>query len=419
MKNNSFLKIFLGGALLLLALVALAARPNALAKTAAAWPTLQLQPVANGFLRPIYITHANDASGRLFVVEQDGLIRILHTDGSVVATPFLDISGRVHSPAHGGGNEQGLLGLAFPPDYTHKGHFYVYYTNQDGNNQVARFRLTADPNIADAASEEPVLLLEHPGHENHNGGQLAFGADGYLYIGTGDGGGGGDPDGNAQNPASLLGKILRIDVEYSVPSAPPYAMYLPCLQKGEGQGQNTAYRIPPDNPFVGQPGYREEIWALGMRNPWRFSFDRQTHDLYIGDVGQNAYEEVDFQPASSAGGENYGWNVMEASHCYNAATCDSTGLTPPVTEYDHSLGCSITGGYVYRGAAYPALQGIYLYADYCSGKVWGLQNDGGWQFQKLLESGLSVSAFGEGESGELYLADLASGTIDQVTASAP
>jgi len=425
MKIPPFLKILLGSVLMLLvALAVMAAQPraradspaaqlNAQAEILAAWPTIQLQPVADGFLRPVYITHADDGSGRLFVVEQDGLIRILHTDGSITPTPFLDISSRVLSPANGGGNEQGLLGLAFPPGYAQKGHFYVYYTNQDGNNLVARFRLTGDPDLANPASEEQILLLEHPGASNHNGGQIVFGADGYLYIGTGDGGGGGDPHGNAQNPASLLGKILRIDVEYSTPTA-DYATYLPCLQKGEGQGQNAPYLIPADNPFVGQAGYREEIWALGLRNPWRFSFDRQTHDLYIGDVGQDVYEEIDYQPASSSGGENYGWNVMEGSHCYNAATCDTTGKVLPITEYDHSQGCSITGGYAYRGSTYPAMQGIYIYADYCSGKVWGLQNDGGWQSLKLLESGLSVSSFGEGESGELYLTDLAGG-VYQVT----
>ena len=423
MKIYSSLKILLGSLLILLVvLVALIARPlvlagnpaqpDAQALLAAGFPQIQLQPVAVGFQRPSYLTHAGDGSGRLFVVEQDGLIRILHTDGSITPTPFLDISSRVRSPADGGGDEQGLLGLAFPPGYAQKGHFYVYYTNQDGNNLVVRFRLTGNPDVADPTSEEQILLLEHPGAPNHNGGQLNFGADGYLYIGTGDGGGGGAP--NAQNPASLLGKILRIDVEYATPTA-MYSTYLPCLGKGEGPGQDAAYRIPPDNPFVGQAGYREEIWALGLRNPWRFSFDRQTHDLYIGDVGQNTYEEIDFQPAGSTGGENYGWNVLEGNHCYNAATCDSTGKTPPVTEYDHSLGCSVTGGYAYRGTAYPAMQGIYFYADYCSGRLWGLQNNGVWQSMLLLESGRSVSSFGEGESGELYLVDLWNGSIYQVT----
>jgi glucose/arabinose dehydrogenase len=425
MKKHAVIKITWGGILLMLALFAITARsgvlagnnpaqPDVQALLAAGFPQIQLQPLAGGFQRPVYITHAGDGSGRLFVVEQDGRIRILHTDGSITPTPFLDITSRVRSPADGGGNEQGLLGLAFPPGYAQKGHFYVYYTNQDGNNLVVRFGLTGNPDVADPASEEQILLLEHPGASNHNGGQIAFGADGYLYIGTGDGGGGGDPNGNAQNPASLLGKILRIDVEYSTPTA-AYSTYLPCLNKSEGQVQNTAYRIPADNPFVGQTGYREEIWALGVRNPWRFSFDRQTHDLYIGDVGQNTYEEIDFQPASSSGGENYGWNVMEGNHCYNAATCDSTGMTPPVTEYDHSLGCSVTGGVAYRGTAYPAMQGIYFYADYCSGRIWGLQNNSGWQSLMLLDSSLSASSFGEGESGELYLADLSGGSIYQVT----
>ena len=425
MKKHALMKITWAGALLLLAVVAIAAGPRALAGDnpkapdaqallAAGFPQIQVQPFADGFQRPLYVTHAGDGSERLFVVEQDGLIRILHTDGSINATPFLDISGRVRSPAHNGGNEEGLLGLAFPPGYAQKGHFYVYYTNRDGNNLVARFRLTDDVDLADPASEEQILFLEHPDASNHDGGQIAFGVDGYLYIGTGDGGGGGDPHGNGQNPASLLGKILRIDVEFATPSS-DYSTYLPCMQKGEGQGQNAPYQIPPDNPFVGQAGYREEIWALGMRNPWRFSFDRQTHDLYIGDVGQNVWEEIDFQPASSAGGENYGWNVMEGSHCFNASTCNTSGKVLPVAEFDHTQGCSVTGGYVYRGAAYPALQGIYIYADYCSGFVWGLQNDGGWQSMKLLESGLHVSSFGESESGELYLTDLAGGEVFQVT----
>jgi glucose/arabinose dehydrogenase len=415
MKLTSLLKILLGSTVILLAMGAIATKPDARAAASIAWPTIQLQPVASGFQRPVFVGNAGDGSGRLFVVEQAGLIRILHTDGSIEPTPFLDITDRVRSPATGGGNEQGLLSVAFPPGYTKKGYFYVYYTRNDGNNQVARFNLSGDPNQADPASEVPILLLEHPGQENHNGGQLVFGPDGYLYIGTGDGGGGGDPYHNAQNPASLLGKILRIDVEFTIPTL-PYAQYLPCLQNGVGQNQGSvAYRIPPDNPFVNKPGYRGEIWAMGMRNPWRFSFDRQTHDLWIADVGQDKYEEVDFQPAASTGGENYGWNIMEGFHCYNATSCNSTGMTPPVVEYDHSQGCAISGGYMYRGATYPAMQGIYFYADYCSGKVWGLRNNGGWQSQKLLDSGLSVSSFGVSESGELYVADLASGAIDQVT----
>lgn len=417
MKLTSLLKILLGSAVVLLALAAVAAKPDARAGSSAAWPTIVLQQVAFGFVRPVFIGNAGDGSGRLFVVEQAGSIRILHTDGSIEPTPFLDITDRVRSPATGGGNEQGLLSIAFPPGYTQKGYFYVYYTRHDGNNQVSRFHLTGNPERADPASEEQILLLQHPGYANHNGGQLVFGPDGYLYIGTGDGGGGGDPNGNAQNPASLLGKILRIDVEYTIPT-PPYSEYLPCMQNGQGQGQtDAAYRIPPDNPFVNQAGYRGEIWAMGMRNPWRFSFDSQTHDLWIGDVGQDAYEEVDFQPAAISGGENYGWNVMEGLHCYHAATCDSTGMTPPIAEYSHSLGCSISGGYIYRGTAYPDLQGIYLYADYCSGRLWGIQNDGSWQSQKLLDTGLSVSSFGQSESGELYLANLSSGVIYHVTTS--
>jgi glucose/arabinose dehydrogenase len=417
MNKNPLLNSIAGVVLFLFAsLAVIAARPQAPAPKPAAWPTIQLQTVASGFERPVFVTNASDSSGRLFVVEQAGQIHILNSDGSITPIPFLDITDRVRSPANGGGNEQGLLGLAFPPGYTQKGHFYVYYTNLDGNNQVARFSLTGDPNVADPSSANLILLLEHPGASNHNGGQMAFSKDGYLYFGTGDGGGGGDPNKNAQNPASLLGKILRIDVEYSPPAA-SHQNYLPCIQNGTGSGQATNYAIPPDNPFVGKPGYRGEIWAMGLRNPWRFSFDRQTNDLFIGDVGQNAYEEIDFQPAASPGGENYGWNILEGNHCYNASTCDTTGMTSPVTEYDHSQGCSVTGGYIYRGASYPSMQGVYFYADYCSGKVWGLQHSGDWMSMPLLESGLSVSSFGESESGELYLTDLSGGVVYRVTAT--
>lgn len=414
MKKYTSLYTFLGSITLLLVLAAATSRPAARASSSLAWPTIQLQSLATGFQKPTFVGNAGDGSGRLFVVEQTGIIRILHTDGTVNPAPFLDISDRVLSPVVGGGSEEGLLSVAFPLDFAHKGHFYVYYTNLNGNNVVARFSLTSNPDVADPSSEDQILFLSHPSYQNHNGGQLAFGPDGYLYIGTGDGGGGGDPLHNAQNPASLLGKILRIDVEYTLPTA-SFQAYLPCIQNGPGQAVIGAYRIPPDNPFVITPGYRPEIWALGLRNPWRFSFDSQTHDLVIADVGQDLYEEVDFQPASSTGGQNYGWNVMEGFHCYNATSCDSTGMTPPVIEYDHSQGCSITGGYVYRGTAYPALQGIYLYSDYCSGKVWGLQHSGSWQTVKLLESGLHVSSFGVGENGEIYLADLSGGTIYHVT----
>jgi glucose/arabinose dehydrogenase len=381
-------------AVLLLALAALglsAARPAAPA--AAFLPPLapQAAPVVgavsylSGFTGPVHIANAGDGSGRLFVVEQRGRIRLIKDD-VLQAAPFLDITSRVT----GAGGEQGLLSVAFPPDYASSGHFYVYYNNTAGNIVVARYGLTSNPDAADPASEQVILPIAHPTYGNHNGGQMAFGADGYLYIATGDGGGGGDPSNNAQNHNSLLGKILRIDVESGVD---PYA-------------------VPPSNPYVGVSGYRGEIWALGLRNPWRFSFDRLTHDLYIADVGQGTYEEVDFQPAASPGGENYGWRIMEANACYNPSSCSSAGLTLPVTYYAHSLGCSVTGGMVYRGALFPGLQGYYFYGDYCSGRIWSLIQSGGtWQSELVLDTTFNISTFGEDEQGEVFFANLASGTL--------
>jgi len=259
----------------------------------------------------VQVTNARDGSGNLYVVEQGGRIRLVKK-GTLQAASFLDVSGRVLS-----GGEQGLLGLVFPPGYATKRYFYVNYTRTpDGSTVIARYRVTVDPDVADPASEEILLVIPQP-FANHNGGQIAFGPDGFFYIGMGDGGSGGDPDNNAQNPASLLGKMLRIDVE----SGPfPYA-------------------IPPSNPFVQAAGFRGEIWALGLRNPWRFSFDRQTGDLYVGDVGQGSFEEVDFQPAGSPGGENYGWRIMEGAHCFGDPACSQVGLALPVAEYDQGQGC--------------------------------------------------------------------------------
>jgi glucose/arabinose dehydrogenase len=347
------------------------------------WPQISITPVAGGFTRPVHITHAGDGSGRIFVVEQDGRIRVLD-NGVVLPTPFLDIASRVASVG-----EQGLLSVAFPPEYPAKRYFYVYYTPVPGDNTVvARYRVTADNNIADSTSETIVLRVAQP-FGNHNGGQLAFGPDGYLYIGKGDGGGGGDPLNSGQRTDTLLGKILRIDVESG---AAPYA-------------------IPPDNPFRGVAG-GEEIWALGLRNPWRFSFDRGTGDLYIGDVGQNLYEEIDFQPAGDNVGRNYGWNIMEGASCFGSATCSTAGLTLPVFVYDHSLGCSVTGGHVYRGAAFPSLQGIYLFGDYCSGRIWGLRRNGSaWDNTLLITPALNISTFGEDEEGNVYVANHANGEL--------
>ncbi len=382
---------------------------------AVTWPVITLTSVATGLSMPVHLTHAGDGSGRIFIVERAGRIRIL-SGGSILAAPFLDISSVVRDT----GSEQGLLSVAFPPDYATKGYFYVYYTDDRatnrGNNVVSRFHLGADANTADPTSEEPILTFLHPTYDNHNGGQLAFGPDGYLYIGTGDGGSGGDPGNNAQNTLSLLGKILRLDVgdrpRAPIPSPGPFVLYLPMVFNSN----SAPYVIPPSNPFFDNPAYRGEIWALGLRNPWRFSFDRATGDLVIADVGQSSREEVDYQPAASGGGENYGWRCKEGSLNYNfSGNCSSLTLVAPVAEYDHTLGCSITGGFVYRGPGNPLMQGVYFYSDYCSGRVWGLQRDGAtWVTSILLDSPYSVSTFGEDEAGNLYLASYGTGEIYKV-----
>lgn len=354
--------------------------------TFAAWPSLTFTAVVTGLSQPTHINDAKDGSGRLFITEQIGRIRIVH-QGMLVKEPFLDISSRVSCCG-----EQGLLSVAFPSNYAEHGHFYVNYTNSSGDTTVSRFRLNPKTNNADAASEEILLTIKQP-FANHNGGQLAFGPDNMLYIGMGDGGSAGDPFKHGQNPNSLLGKILRIDVA----------------------ANNGAYKIPPNNPFVNLPNWRGEIWAYGLRNPWRFSFDRQTGDLFIADVGQNNYEELDFQAAASQGGENYGWNITEGKHCFATATCDLTKLTLPIFEYDHQLGCSITGGFVYRGSDHANLQGIYLFGDACSGRVWGLrQTATGWENQQLTQTNYFISTFGEDEAGQVYVADHRSGTLYRI-----
>ena len=355
------------------------------------WPTLTFTPVANGLNQPTHITDAKDGSGRLFITEQVGRIRVVQ-QRVLVKTPFLDISSRVSCCG-----ERGLLSVAFPPNYVAKRHFYVSYTNLLGDSVISRFKLNPKNNSANPASEEILLTIKQP-FANHNGGLMAFGPDSLLYIGMGDGGSAGDPFKNGQNPASLLGKLLRLDVEANV----------------------SPYKIPPSNPFVNQPAWRGEIWAYGLRNPWRFSFDRQTGDLYIADVGQNNYEEVHVQSAASPGGENYGWNIMEGTHCYASATCNTTGLTLPVVEYDHQLGCSITGGFVYRGNETPTLQGIYLYGDACSGRIWGLQRTAsGWENKQLTQTSYFISTFGEDEVGRLYVADYQKGVIYHIGGAAP
>lgn len=338
--------------------------------------------------RPTHVTHAGDGSGRLFIVEQEGRIRI-RTGGNLLPVPFLDIRDRV-----GCCGERGLLSVAFPPSYREKRHFYVNYTDKRGDTIVARYRLSQDPDRGDPGSEEVVLKVEQP-FANHNGGQLAFGPDGYLYIGMGDGGSANDPFGNGQNMTKLLGKLLRIDVE----SGP------------------RPFSVPATNPFLNKGAIRPEIWASGLRNPWRFSFDRLNGDLYIADVGQNRFEEVNLQPASSRGGENYGWNITEGAHCFRTKSCDTAGHVLPVAEYGHDQGCSVTGGLVYRGKQFPSLQGVYVYGDYCTGAIWGLRGSGGrWSTIKLAVTGLSISTFGEDEGGELYVADHRSGGIFRLEA---
>jgi glucose/arabinose dehydrogenase len=348
---------------------------------------IELQQIATGFTRPVYLTHAGDGSGRLFVVEQAGIIKIVR-NGQTLTTPFLDIRDRIES-----GGEKGLLSVAFHPQYKENGRFFVNYTaRKEGilKTVIAEYRASpSNPDLADR-TEKIILEIEQP-FANHNGGLNKFGPDGFLYIGMGDGGAAGDPLNNGQDLGTLLGKMLRIDID----SGSPYA-------------------IPSDNPFVAKTNARGEIWAYGLRNPWRFSFDRCTGRLFAGDVGQNRIEEIDLIEK----GKNYGWRIMEGSQCYDPPTlCNTQGLELPIAEYDHSLGCSVTGGYVYRGTQYPALIGHYLFGDYCSGRIWSLTegSPGRWTMRQLIDSPLSISSFGEDEQGELYVVHYG-GAIYRVTA---
>ena len=321
------------------------------------------QPFVSGLQRPVDLQA--DGSGRLFVIEKVGRIRTIQ-NGQLLLTPFLDITDRVNNS----GNEMGLLGLAFHPAYSQNGFLYVNYTGRGGNTFISRFNASGDN--ADPNSEKILLTVDQP-FPNHNGGVLAFGPDGYLYAGLGDGGLGGDPFGNAQSLSTLLGKILRIDINNGDP-----------------------YAVPADNPFG------NEIWAYGLRNPWRMSFDSMTGDLYIADVGQGTWEEIDYLPAGSPGGTNFGWDFREGAHDYEGTA--PSGLVDPVAEYSHAEGgCSVTGGYVYRGAM-TEWNGIYLYGDYCTGFIWGLiRSNDGWQKQLLFDVDVTITSFGQDEAGEIYL----------------
>ena len=371
---------------------------------------IMLVPHTVGLSAPVAIANAGD--GRLFVVERAGRIRITARDTGLHATPFLDISG----PVDDSGGEMGLLGLAFHPDYARNGYFYVYYTRDPGSgrdrSRIARFSVNAvNPNIANASSERVLLEFEQP-YANHNGGDLHFGPDGYLYIASGDGGSGGDPQDYAQNNQSLLGKLLRIDVD----SAPGPNNGPDCDISGWRN-----YRIPSGNAFTNGPGGGcDEVYANGLRNPWRFSFDRQTGDLWIADVGQNAYEEINFVLAGAAGGLNFGWRCFEGKHTFNTDGCNSVYF-PPLVELPHATGdCSITGGFVYRGINYPQLQGRYLFTDFCNTAIRTVGNSAtGPMVTTVSPAGYipSPSAFGEGADGELYIASLSQGRIYRIIGS--
>ena len=340
------------------------------------------------FTQPVQITHAPDGSDRLFVVEQAGTVRVFpNVDAAQASSVFLDVHEEIECC-----NERGLLGLAFHPDYATNGYLYVYYTAPSPlRSVVARFHVSADPDVVDAASEQVLLEIPQP-YENHKGGQLAFGPDGMLYVSLGDGGSAGDPENRAQDVGTLLGKILRIDVDHADPG--------------------LAYAVPPDNPFVGTAGARGEIWAYGLRNPWRMSFDRLTHALWVGDVGQSTIEEIDLVTR----GGNYGWRRKEGHECYQPAEdCDDESFTPPLATYSHADGCAVTGGVVYRGTRLPELYGAYVYGDYCSGKLWALRWDGSdATVEPLATTELNFSAFGEDRDGELYMLDYTRGAIHRL-----
>jgi glucose/arabinose dehydrogenase len=357
---------------------------------------ITLSPFASGFNSPTQITSARDGTNRLFVVEQRGVIKAIAPGGAV--STFMDIRTKVED-----GGERGLLGLAFDPNFKWNGRLFVYYTRNGGDIVVSRFVTNAAHTNVIESSARPLLLIEHSANTNHNGGALAFGPHSYLYVGTGDGGGSGDPANNGQKKSTLLGKILRINVN------------------GTGSGPFDHYSIPKSNPFWGasRPGLGE-IWDYGLRNPWRISFDRGSGKLFIADVGQGRYEEINRERAGFTGGRNYGWDAMEGMHCFTASKCPLAGDTLPNAEYSHSGGnCSITGGYVYRGPTQTALVGLYVFADWCSGKIWTIPYNGlAVNTPETLRADTSqqITSFGESENGELY-AVTSDGDVYQVLAS--
>jgi glucose/arabinose dehydrogenase len=342
---------------------------------AAQMPRIRLQEVIAGLTAPVYLTHAGDGSGRLFIVEQAGVIRIL-VSGVLLPTPFLDLRDRVTS-----GGEKGLLSVAFHPNYDVNGQFFVNYTtNLNGGLRTVVSEFRAWPPSSNTAEPfERIILEVRQPYDNHNGGLNLFGPDGKLYIGLGDGGSGGDPHNYGQRLDTLLGKILRVDVDGGIP-----------------------YGVPTDNPFVGRANVRPEIWAYGFRNPWRFAFDPKNGRMFVGDVGQSAWEEISFVER----GRNYGWRIMEGAHCYKPPTgCPTSGLQLPKAEYSHTLGCSVTAGFMYRGTGFPALRGHFVFGDYCTGLIWSLSGGGPWTLAQLLDSPARISSFGLDQAGELYVVD--------------
>lgn len=361
-------------------------------------PQIRLREIARGLALPVGIVSPRDGSTRLFLLEQGGRVRI-HDGARLLPTPFLDISKKLYCCG-----EWGLLGLAFHPQYRKNGRFFLFYTSSKRQLVIAELRVSSNPLLADTNTMKTILSIPHADLPGHNGGQIAFGPDGYLYIAIGDGGRQADPDGFAQRLDSLLGKILRIDVDHGAP-----------------------YSIPASNPFAGGGRRDDPIWAYGFRNPWRFSFDRLTGDLYISDVGDLCWEELNVQPASSLGGENYGWNIAEGRRCYDSRRtgcntpppCDLANLVSPILVYAHTSSCaSVTGGYLYRGTRIPPLAGRYLYGDFCSGKIWAASKSGNaWKTQLLLDTRHLITSFGEDEAGEILLASFTDGAVYRIEAA--